>query len=117
MRSSTPGDGDELDIRRRREGADEERKARRMRRRTAQQSSMSAQGGLRSPDLVSVQEGDQRVDHEEEEKKSDEEGSKGSALPAPMIIVSPTTEDTHDPLGNNEAGEKEGSKEKPVELD
>ena len=105
MRSSTPGDSDELDIRRRREGADEERKARRMRRRTAQQSSMSAQGGLRSPDLDSVQEGDQRANNEEEEKKSDEEGLKGPALPTPMIIVSPTSEDMHNSLGHDEAGE------------
>ena len=119
MRSATPGEGEELDIRRRREGADEERKARRLRRRTAQQSSMSAQGGLKSPDLDSVQEGDKRSDIEEEEKKSGDEGLKagGQATPTPMIIVSPTTEEAPSPSGEDEETEKEGTKDKPLELD
>lgn len=119
MRSSTPDDAGELDIRRRREGADEERKARRMRRRTAQHGSMSAQGGLKSPELDSVQEGDRRSEIEDEEKKSDEEGLKagGQALPTPLIIVSPTEEDIPGRLEGDDEHEKEGTKDKPVELD
>ena len=121
MRSATPGDGEELDIRRRREGADEERKARRARRRTAQQSSMgAAAGGLKSPEVDSVQEG-RKSDVEEEEKRSDEEAVKGMSIPMPRIIVSPTGEDVPTPPPERESEEEReegiGTKEKPVELD
>ena len=123
MRSSTPGEADELDVRRRREGADEERKARRARRRTAQQGSMSAAaGGLKSPDLDSVQEGDKKSDIEEEEKKSDEEGlsNEGLSKPIPRIVVSPTNlnDEADDKLVDDVGMDlQEGTKEKPVELD
>jgi cytokinesis protein len=111
MRSSTPGEGDELEVRRRREGADEERKARRARRRTAQQSSMNAAaGGLKSPDLDKVDEGDKQSD-DDEPKKSDEETLKTQP---PKIIVSPTADEMK--VDEREKVEDD-TKDKPVDIE
>ena len=119
MRSSTPGDDEELQVRRRREGADEERKARRMRRRTAQTSSMS-EAGIKEPDLEKkeldkVEEenkmsGDGGADEADEDKRSSSDSMPSANKPLPEIIISPTTEEPPPSV-------LEGTKEKPVEID
>ncbi|KAJ9612373.1 hypothetical protein H2200_003970 [Cladophialophora chaetospira] len=96
MRSSVPSPGDEIDVRRRRDGADEERKARRMRRRTAQQSTSSmGRNSVQSPT-----ESTNRVDgaNDEPSPTEDKRSSGGtlspiSGQPPPEIIVSPTPDD------------------------
>ena len=96
MRSSVPPPGDELDVRRRRDGAYEERQARRMRRRTAQQSSSSVgRNSVQSPTGLSKEVGDGAND---EPSPTDDVQSGGTlspiaAEPPPAIIVSPTPDD------------------------
>lgn len=101
MRSSAPStNGDEIDVRRRRDGADEERKARRMRRRTAQQSTSSAaRDSVQSP---TDSQPDSRIGNLDgvndefsptEDKRSSGTLSPVSMQPPPAIIVSPTPDD------------------------
>jgi cytokinesis protein len=97
MRSSAPSTGDEIDVRRRRDGADEERKARRMRRRTAQQSTSSVgRNSVQSPTESSKMSGDGTND---EPSPTEDKRSSGGTLspvtsqPPPSIIVSPTPDD------------------------
>ncbi|KIX10539.1 uncharacterized protein Z518_01622 [Rhinocladiella mackenziei CBS 650.93] len=101
MRSSAPSTGDEIDVRRRRDGADEERKNRRMRRRTAQQSSGAGRESVQSP-TESKPEHDKpfsNVDGVNEDSPTDDKRSSGgtlspvSAQPPPAIIVSATPDD------------------------
>ncbi|KIW48110.1 uncharacterized protein PV06_00729 [Exophiala oligosperma] len=98
MRSSAPSTGDEIDVRRRRDGADEERKARRMRRRTAHQSS-STRDSVQSPTKSAGADDETRLDGEDEASVDDKRSSGGtlsptsSQPPPPAIIVSPTPDE------------------------
>ncbi len=100
MRSSAPSTGDEIDVRRRRDGADEERKARRLRRRTAHQS-VAARDSVQSPTKLADEDGEDkqtRVDGDEETTTDDKRSSGGTLSPSwsqppPAIVVSPTPDD------------------------
>lgn len=111
MRSSAPSPGDELDVRRRRDGADEERKARRMRRRTAHQSTNSVgRASVQSP-TEATNGGDD--DGDEPSPREDKWSSGGTLSPVllqrpPAIIVSPTPDDDNDADGEGEAKSSDG---------
>ncbi|KIW26672.1 uncharacterized protein PV07_06487 [Cladophialophora immunda] len=103
MRSSAPSTGDELDVRRRREGADEERKARRMRRRTAHQSTNSVtKESIVSPTETKTEEKDGQDGGNDGFSPTEDKRSSGGTLspvatqPPPAIIVSPTPDDDDD---------------------
>jgi cytokinesis protein len=109
MRGSAPSNGDELDVRRRRDGADEERKARRMRRRTAQQSTSSVGRGTIVSPTESTKMGDGAND---EPSPTEDKRSSGGTLspitmqPPPAIIVSPTPDDDDDAAHSKEDTEE-----------
>lgn len=100
MRSAAPSTGDEIDVRRRRDGADEERKARRLRRRTAHQSGV-ARDSVQSPTKLADEDGEDKqtkVDGDEETTAYDKRSSGGTLSPSwsqppPAIVVSPTPDD------------------------
>ncbi|OCT54671.1 cytokinesis protein [Cladophialophora carrionii] len=108
MRSSAPSAGDEIDVRRRRDGADEERKARRMRRRTAQQStgSVGRNSAMQSPteSTTKLDGGNDESSPTEDKRSSGGTMSPVASQPPPEIIVSPTPDDDDDGRGND--GEK-----------
>lgn len=135
MRSAAPADGDELEVRRRREGADKERQARRMRRRTQQAGSRDGKAKeldtvteATSPALdgAAEEEVTAATAESEEKRSSGESGGKGIT---PEIVISPSTEDPPvlkhviDDNINDDAdaeeekhSEEEGSQERPVEI-
>ncbi|EXJ80416.1 cytokinesis protein [Capronia coronata CBS 617.96] len=117
MRSSAPSNGEEIDVRRRREGADEERKNRRLRRRTAHQSSTVARDSVpvqaraeTKADESAPEHPSSNADGVDGDVSADDKRSSGATLspvlsqPPPAIIVSPTPDDEP----SEEAGQTHG---------